>query len=40
MQEAAQFKARPANVIHKKPSEPKKSEHPLTDKTTVELNTE
>jgi len=27
------------DVIHK-PFEPKKSEHPLTDRTTVELNTE
>ena len=40
LQEAAQFKARPADVIHKKPFEPKKSERPLTDITTVELNTE
>ena len=27
-------------MIHKKPFEPKKSERPLTDITTVELNTE
>lgn len=40
LQEAAQFKARPADVIHKKPFEPKKSERPLTDITIVELNTE
>jgi hypothetical protein len=40
MQEAAQFRARPADVIHKKPFEPKKSERPLTDITMVELNTE
>ena len=40
LQEAAQFKARPADVIHKKPFEPKKSERPLMDITTVELNTE
>lgn len=40
LQEAAQFKARPADIIHKKPFEPKKSERPLTDITTVQLNTE
>jgi hypothetical protein len=40
LQEAAQFKASPADVIHKKPFESKKSERHLTDKTTVELNTE
>jgi len=40
LQEAAQFKARPASVIHKKPFEPRKSERPLTDITTVKLNTE
>jgi hypothetical protein len=39
-QTGAQFKARPADVIHKKPFEPKKSERPLTDITIVELNTE
>jgi len=41
LQEAAQFKARPADVIiHKKPFEPKKSECPVTDTKIVELNTE
>ena len=40
LQEAVQFRARPADVIHKKPFEPKKSERPLTDITTVKLNTE
>jgi hypothetical protein len=40
LQEAAQFKARPADVIRKKPNETKKSERPLTDITTVKLNTE
>ena len=36
----AQFKARPATVILKKPFEPKKADRPLTDITAVELNTE
>jgi hypothetical protein len=40
LQQAAQFKARPAIVLHKKPFEPKKSSHPFTDITTIELNTE
>jgi hypothetical protein len=40
LQEAAQFKARPAVVLHKKPFEPKKSSYPLIDITAVELNTE
>jgi hypothetical protein len=40
LQQAAQFKAQPATVIHKKPFEPKKSDCPLTDITAVELNTE
>jgi hypothetical protein len=40
LQEAVQFKARPAAVIYKRPFEPKKSVRPLTDITTVELNTE
>jgi hypothetical protein len=35
---AAWFKAQSANVIHKKPFEPKKSECPLTDITAVVLN--
>jgi targeting protein for Xklp2 len=39
MQEAAQFRARPADAIHKKPFEPKESERPPTA-TTAELNTE
>jgi 3-deoxy-D-arabino-heptulosonate 7-phosphate (DAHP) synthase len=40
LQEAGQFKARPADVIHKKPFKPKKSQRPLTDITTEDLNTE
>jgi len=40
LQEAAQFRARPANVIHKKPCKQKKSERPLNDKATVELSNE
>jgi hypothetical protein len=40
LQQAAQFKARPADVIHKKPFVPRKSERPLTDVTSVELNTQ
>jgi hypothetical protein len=40
LQQAAQFKARPAVVLHKKPFEPKKSSHPFTDITAIELNTE
>lgn len=34
---AAWFKAQSANVIHKKPFEPKKSECPLNDITAVVL---
>jgi targeting protein for Xklp2 len=40
LQQASQFKARPAVVIHKKAFEPKKSNRPLTDITEIELNTE
>jgi hypothetical protein len=40
LQQAAQFKARPAVVIHQKPFEPRKSCRPLTDITEIELNTE
>jgi targeting protein for Xklp2 len=40
LQQAAQFKAQPAVVIHKKPFEPRKSSRPLTDITEIELNTE
>ncbi|XP_069698789.1 targeting protein for Xklp2-like isoform X2 [Periplaneta americana] len=40
LQQAAQFKARPATVVKLKPFEPKKSDRPLTDITSVELNTE
>ncbi|PSN57200.1 Glycine--tRNA ligase [Blattella germanica] len=40
LQQMAQFKARPATVILKKPFELKKSDRPLTDITAVELNTE
>ncbi|PNF25470.1 hypothetical protein B7P43_G06000 [Cryptotermes secundus] len=40
LQQAAQFKARPAIVLHKKPFEPKKSNNPFTDITAIELNTE
>jgi hypothetical protein len=40
LQQAAQFKARPATVLYKKPFEPKKSSNPFTDITAVELNTE
>jgi hypothetical protein len=40
LQQAAQFKARSAAVLHKKPFEPKKSSRPLTDITEIELNTE
>ena len=36
----AEFKARPATVILKKPFEPKKSDRPLTDITAKSLNTE
>lgn len=35
---AAWFKAQSANVIHKKPFEPKKSERPLTAISAVVLN--
>jgi hypothetical protein len=37
LQVAAWFKAQSANVIHKKPFEPKKSECPLNDITAVVL---
>ncbi|KAJ9580425.1 hypothetical protein L9F63_024401 [Diploptera punctata] len=40
LKEMAQFKARPATVITKKPFQPKKADRPLTDITAVELNTE
>jgi hypothetical protein len=40
LQQAAQFKARPATVIHKMPFEVKKCYRPLTDVTGFELNTE
>jgi hypothetical protein len=38
LQVAAWFKAQSANVIHKKPFEPKKSERPLTAISAVVLN--
>lgn len=39
LQQAAQFKSRPATVIKMKLFEPKKSDQTLTDITSVELNT-
>lgn len=40
LQDAVQFKARPATVIYKKPFEPKNYDRPLPDITAVVLNTE